>query len=81
MPAAAYSVLHPGAAVASGSLSGMGISLSWMRLPGPPMLSYQVAVLEDEASQREICAILEGGVEAFRQRDKRYRTAMAGRLD
>jgi energy-coupling factor transporter ATP-binding protein EcfA2 len=44
--------------------------------PGPPVLAYRVAVLEDEASQQEICAILEGGVEAFRQRDRRYRISM-----
>jgi hypothetical protein len=44
--------------------------------PGPPVLAYRAAVLEDEASQKEICAILEGGVEAFRQRDRRYRISM-----
>jgi energy-coupling factor transporter ATP-binding protein EcfA2 len=49
--------------------------------PGPPALKYGVAVLEDEASQREICGILEGGVEAFRQRDRRYRIAMAAQLE
>lgn len=49
--------------------------------PGPPVLSYQVAVLEDAASQKDICAILEGGVEAFRQRDRRYNVAMAAQID
>jgi hypothetical protein len=49
--------------------------------PGPPVLSYQVAVLEDETSQKDICAILEGGVEAFSQRDRRYKVAMVAQVD
>lgn len=46
------------------------------KVPGPPVLTYRVGVLEDKASQDEVCAILEGGAEAFRQRDRRYKIAM-----
>jgi energy-coupling factor transporter ATP-binding protein EcfA2 len=45
--------------------------------PGPPKLGYHVAVLEDQSSQEEICAILEGGLQAFRQRERRYHISMA----
>ncbi len=47
---------------------------------GPPRLSYEVGVLEDQESQREICAILEGGSDAFRQRERRYAVAFRGEL-
>jgi hypothetical protein len=49
--------------------------------PGPPHLAYQVGVLENAESQNEICSILEGGTEAFRQRERRYRIAMTGQTE
>lgn len=48
---------------------------------GPPLLTYDVGVLEDKLSQDQICAILEGGAEAFRQRERRYMVAMRGELN
>ena len=47
---------------------------------GPPRLSYEVGVLEDHESQKEICAILEGGSDAFHQRERRYAVAFRGEL-
>ena len=37
-----------------------------------PMLPYSAGALEDRQTRASICEILEGGVEAFRARERRY---------
>ncbi len=38
-----------------------------------PEISYASGALEDAAIRKAVCEILEGGPDAFRQRERRYR--------
>ena len=50
------------------------IVASSTRVPGQalPQISYVAGALEDPDTRRRVCDILEGGEEAFRQRDRKY---------
>jgi hypothetical protein len=43
---------------------------------GLPAISYVAGGLEDEEIRIEVCAILEGGAEAFRDRARRLRVTL-----